>query len=118
MRRDAEYWIRNHAGRRDVELLFHREDGVGLANRPTVGETAAPSANPRRCPFTARAVDPRAQSCRSRLDSRGIILELAVRPDPRPGRHIRGHHALLDRSRYGRASSYVNSDIGANIVGR
>jgi hypothetical protein len=47
-----------------------------------------------------------------------IVLERTVRGIGAPRRHLPRRDLALIARAYGRASSYVMSDIGANIVGR
>ncbi len=100
MRRHADVLIGDRAIGRDLELLGHREDRVGLADRPALGERR-PGRQIAVVAARRARVDPGGNRVDVLLREARIVLEDAVRRVGRPRRHLALHHALLDGARPG-----------------
>ncbi len=116
--RRLEVLVRHRAARRNRELLVHREDRVGRADRPAVGEDR------RRRQVLVVALRRAARrptrrwSSISCFVSRGSFLNMPCGVSaPHGGIAPETTRCLIDLA-HGRAASNVVSDIGANIVGR
>ena len=118
VRRDADVLIRDRAIGRDLELLGHREDRVGLADRPALGERRGGPADRGRRRAARRASTQAAIVSTSFCESRGSFLKTPCGASAVHGGISRLTTRCLMARAQGRVSSYVISDIGANIVGR